>query len=136
VIFVPEWPKGEFVSILASFYVWTKSLMCKDEVNRDSTFRVMSVDSACKSEEFQVPCQPSGRSSHPVRMPDGKVSFVRTTCSFRPDPYTISRRFCSSLLRSNVSAACPDAYQFSNGSLILSKFQEGKINQPSGRVSP
>jgi hypothetical protein len=29
----------------------------------------MSDDSACKSEEFQVPCQPSGRSSHPVRTP-------------------------------------------------------------------
>jgi hypothetical protein len=29
VIFVPEWPKGEFVSILASFCVWTKSLMRK-----------------------------------------------------------------------------------------------------------
>jgi hypothetical protein len=56
VIFVPEWPKGEFVSILALFCVWTKSLMCKDAVNRDSTFRVMSVDSACESEEFQVPC--------------------------------------------------------------------------------
>jgi hypothetical protein len=26
VIFVPEWPKGEFVSILASF--WIKSLVC------------------------------------------------------------------------------------------------------------
>jgi hypothetical protein len=25
------------VSILASFCVWTKSLMCKDAVNRDST---------------------------------------------------------------------------------------------------
>jgi hypothetical protein len=57
VIFVPEWPKGEFVSILASFCVWRKSLKCKDAVNRDSTFRVMSVVSACKSEEFQVPCQ-------------------------------------------------------------------------------
>jgi hypothetical protein len=30
VIFVPEWPKGEFVSIFASFYVWTKSLVCND----------------------------------------------------------------------------------------------------------
>jgi hypothetical protein len=38
VIFVPEWPKGEFVSILALFCVWTKSLMCNDAVNRDSTF--------------------------------------------------------------------------------------------------
>jgi len=54
------------VSILASFCV---SLKCKDVVNRDSTFRVMSVVSTCKSEEFQVPCQPSGRSSHPVRTP-------------------------------------------------------------------
>jgi hypothetical protein len=56
VIFVPEWPKGEFVSILALFYVWTKSLMCNDTVNRDSTFRVMSEDSTYESEEFQVPC--------------------------------------------------------------------------------
>jgi len=52
VIFVPEWPKGEFVSILAVFCVWTKSLMCNDAVNRDSTFRVMSEDSACESKEF------------------------------------------------------------------------------------
>jgi hypothetical protein len=37
VIFVPEWPKGESVSILASFCVWKKSLICKDAANRDST---------------------------------------------------------------------------------------------------
>jgi hypothetical protein len=54
---------------LTSFCVWTKSLKCKDAVNRDSTFRVMSVVSADKSKEFQVPCQPFGRSSHPVRTP-------------------------------------------------------------------
>jgi hypothetical protein len=29
VIFVPEWPNGEFVSILALFCVWKKSLMKK-----------------------------------------------------------------------------------------------------------
>jgi hypothetical protein len=29
VIFVQEWPKGEFVSILASFCVWTKYLSVK-----------------------------------------------------------------------------------------------------------
>jgi hypothetical protein len=39
VIFVLEWPKGEFVSILNSLCVWTKSLMCKDVVNRDSTIQ-------------------------------------------------------------------------------------------------
>jgi hypothetical protein len=37
VIFVPKWPKGEFVSILASF--WTKSLVCKDAINMDSTIQ-------------------------------------------------------------------------------------------------
>jgi hypothetical protein len=42
VIFVPEWPNGEFVSILASFCVWTKSLMCKDAVNKDSTCQTIS----------------------------------------------------------------------------------------------
>jgi len=47
-------------------------------------------------------------------------------CFFRPDTYVVSRSFCASLLRPDVSAARPDAYQFSNGSLILSKFQERK----------
>jgi hypothetical protein len=64
VIFVPEWPKGEFVSILASFCVWTKSLTCKDAVNRDSTIHNQQV------RRIQVPCQPSRRSSHPVRTPN------------------------------------------------------------------
>jgi hypothetical protein len=48
---------------LASFYVWTKSFKCKDAVNRDSTIQSLQV------KRIQVPCQPSGRSSHPVRMP-------------------------------------------------------------------
>jgi hypothetical protein len=102
----------------------------------DSTFRVMSVDSTCKLEEFQVPCQPSGRSSHYVHCfirPDDVSSCPdsRQTSIIRPDDvllpsghFTVSRRFCSSLIRPDVSAARPDAYQFSNGSLILSKFQE------------
>lgn len=34
---------------------------------------------------------------HPVRTPDRSASSVRMTCSFRPNPYTVSRRFCSSL---------------------------------------
>jgi hypothetical protein len=46
------------------------------------------------------------------------------TCFFRPDTYIVSRSFWASLLRPDVSAARLDAYQFSNGSLILSKFQE------------
>jgi hypothetical protein len=65
-----------------------------------------------------------GTTCHPVRTLDRQASTVRTTCSFRSDPYTISKSLYSSLLRLDVSAARPDANQFSNDSLILSKFQE------------
>jgi hypothetical protein len=126
VIFVPEWPKGEFVSILASFCVWTKSLICKDAANRDSTVQ----SEVRRISKFPVnrldprlSTAPSVRTMcHPVRTPDIPASFIRTTCFFRPD--TSLYRFCTNLLRPDVLAARPDAYQFSNGSLILSKFQE------------
>jgi len=52
-----------FVSILVSFCVWTKSLKCKDAVNRDSTIQSLQV------RRIQVPYQPFGRSSHPVQTP-------------------------------------------------------------------
>jgi hypothetical protein len=58
--------------------------------------------------------------------PDARQSSI-----IRPDDvlipsghFTISRSFCASFLRPDVSAARPNTYQFSNGSLILSKFQE------------
>jgi hypothetical protein len=84
VIFVPEWPKGEFVSILASFCVWTKSLMCKDAVNRDSTCQSIfrRLRTAKKIEDFKIPCQPSGRRVIPSRR-----SFVH--CSIYPDDVVI-----------------------------------------------
>jgi hypothetical protein len=85
VIFVLEWPKGEFVSILALFCVWTKSLMCNDAVNRDSTFRVMSEDSAYESEEFQVPCQLSGRCVILSGRPFVYCSIRPDDVPFRPD---------------------------------------------------
>jgi len=66
------------VSILALFCVWTKSLMCNDAVNRDSTFRVMSEDSAKESEEFQVPCQSSGRCVIPSGHPSVLAFSIRT----------------------------------------------------------
>jgi len=76
---------------------------------------VMSNDSACKLEEFQIPCQPSGRSSHPVRtpicplfhtserrvLPSGpprQISIIHLDEVFIPSgPHTISRSFCASL---------------------------------------
>jgi len=96
VIFVPEWPKGEFVSILASFCVWTKSLICKDAANRDSTiqsevrriskFPVSRLDDVSSRPDAHLSTAPSVRTMcHPVRTPDSPVSSVRTTCFFRPD---------------------------------------------------
>jgi hypothetical protein len=73
VIFVPEWPNGEFVSILASFCVWTKSLMCKDAVNRDPTcqniFRRLCT--AKKIEDFRLPVS---RPDDMLSRPDAHLS--------------------------------------------------------------
>jgi hypothetical protein len=127
VIFVPEWPKGEFVSILALFCVWTKLLMCNDAVNRDSTFRVMSEDSAYKSEEFQVPCQPSGR----CVIPSGRPSVC---CSIRPDDVSF---------RLDIRQTCiirPDYVFLPSGHLhriekLLSQFTlSGRFGNTSGRL--
>jgi hypothetical protein len=117
VIFVPEWPKGEFVSILASFCVWTKSLKCKDAVNRDSTIQNLQV------RRIQVPCQPSGHPSiHCSIIPDDVSSRpdARQTNIIRPDemfipsgPHTVSRSFCASLHpsgRFSITSECLPAF--------------------------
>jgi hypothetical protein len=105
-----------FVSILASFCVWTKSLMCKDAVNRDSTCQSIfrRLCTVKKIEDFSFPVS---RSDDVSSRPDAHLSTVpsvRTTCSSQPDarhtsiirpddvsflsrPYTVSRSFCSSL---------------------------------------
>jgi hypothetical protein len=72
----------QFVSILASFCVWTKSLMCKDSVNKDSTCQSIfkRLCTAKKIEDFRLPVnRPDDVLSHP----DAHLStapFVRTTC--------------------------------------------------------
>jgi hypothetical protein len=145
VIFVPEWPKGEFVSILASFCVWTKSLMCNDAVNRDSTCQSIfrRLCTAKKIEDFRFPVsRPDDVSSRP----DAHLSTVpsvRTTCSSRPDarqtsiirlddvsfpsgPYTVSRSFCSSLLPSGPLSIPPRRPSVIDQLQILSKFSMWK----------
>jgi hypothetical protein len=129
---------------LASFCVWTKSLICKDAGNRDSTvqsevrriskFPVSRPDDVSSRPDAHLSTVPSVRTMClSVRTSDRQTSFDRTTCFFRPDTYIVSISFCASLLRPDVSAARLDAYQFLNGSLIPSEFKKGKINQPSGR---
>jgi hypothetical protein len=89
VIFVTEWPKEEFVSILASFCVWTKSLICKDAANMNSTVQseVRRISKFPVSRpDAHLSTAPSVRTMcHPVRTPDSPASSVRTTCFFCPD---------------------------------------------------
>jgi len=104
VIFVPEWPKGEFVSILASVCVWTKSLMCKDAVNMDSTIQsdvrrfylqVIRISSSLSAVQTIKPSRPDPHLStvtsvrttfHPVRTPN-RPSIIRPDdVSLRLDP--------------------------------------------------
>jgi hypothetical protein len=56
VIFVPEWPKREFVSILASF--WTKSLVCVKMLQTwIPLFRALLEDFALRERsKISVPC--------------------------------------------------------------------------------
>jgi hypothetical protein len=106
----------------------------QSEVRRITKFPVSSLDDVSSRLDAHLSIVPSVRMTcHSVRTSNRQVSSVRKTCFFRPDTYIVSRSFCASLIHQDVSAARPDAYQFLNGSLILSKFKKGKINQPSGR---
>jgi hypothetical protein len=109
--------------------------MCKDAANRDSTvqsevrriskFPVSRPDNVSSRPDVHlstVPYVPTTCLS--IRTSDRQASSVRTTYFFRPDTYVVSRSFCASLLRPDILVTRPNAYQFSNGSLILSKFQE------------
>jgi hypothetical protein len=109
--------------------------MCNDAANRDSTFQseVRRISKFPVSRPDDVSSRPDAHLStvtsvwttcHSVRTSDRQASSVRTTGFFRPDTYIVSRSFCASFLRPDVSAARPDTYQFSNSSLILSKVQE------------
>jgi hypothetical protein len=63
------------VSILASFCVWTKSLMCKDAVNRDSTCQSIfrRLCTAKKIEDFRFPVS---RLDDMLSRPDAHLSTI------------------------------------------------------------
>jgi hypothetical protein len=125
VIFVPEWPKWEFVSILALFCVWTKSLKCKDAVNRDSTIQSLQVRRDSSSLSAVRKIEPSRTDAHLSTVPSVQttchhvrtlyrpVSSVQTKCSFRPDPILYREVSVPACIRPDVSAARPDASQYS-----------------------
>jgi hypothetical protein len=97
------------------------------QVRRISSYLLANPDDrAVPSERPSVHCSIS--SDDVSFRPDTKQSSItRPNDVLLPSgPNTVSRSFCFSLLRPDVSAARLDASLFSNGSLILSKFQERK----------
>jgi hypothetical protein len=129
---------------LASFCVWTKSLVCKDAVLQGiPLFRIISKDSVYKSENLRFPVsRPDDRA-----MPSGRLS---DHCSirlddvpYRPDasqtkhhpsgPSTVSRSFYPACIRPDNSAARPDAYQYSTSFRFFPSSNMGRLIQLSGR---
>jgi hypothetical protein len=84
----------------------------------------MSDNSAYKSEEFQVPCQPSGRPSVHCSIRPDDVSSRLDDVIIPSGRYTVSRRFYPACIRLDVSIARPDVSQYSISFWFLSKFQK------------
>jgi hypothetical protein len=112
---------------LALFCVWTKSLICNDAVNRDSTFRVKSEDSACESEEFQVPCQPSGR----CVIPSGHPSVY---CSIRPDDVSFRPDIRQTSIISPDDVLLPSGHLHRIEKLLCQLSPSGRFSSTSGRL--
>jgi hypothetical protein len=107
-------------------------------------FRVMKILHSFQVKSFQSPCQPSGRSCHPVLTPisppfhlfgrralpserqSDQASSVRTTCIFRPDLYCIEK-----LLIQLVSIWTPLSDRSASDSFQV-QFK-GRLLQLSGR---
>jgi hypothetical protein len=138
--------------VLASFCVWTKSLMCKDAVNRDFTCQSIfrRLYTAKKIEDFRFPVSHSDDVSSRPDAHLSTVPSVRTTYSSRPDarqtsiillddvsfrldPTLYRKAFVPACIRPDISASHPDAYQYSNSLRFFPSFNKGKIDQPSGR---
>jgi hypothetical protein len=119
------------VNILASFCVWTKSLKCKDVVNRDSTIQSLQV-------------RRNSSSLSAVRTMYHPVRTLRQTSIIRPDevfipsgPHTVSRSFCASLHPSgrfsSMSGRLPVLDQFLISFQVPRKGRS--INRPDDVVS-
>jgi hypothetical protein len=92
VIFVPEWPKGEFVSIFASFCVWTKSLVCNDAPQGfyySEMLQSQKIFSSLSADRTIKPSRPndhlslfhtSERRAIPSGLQTDQASSVRMTC--------------------------------------------------------
>jgi hypothetical protein len=120
-------------------HLYVKILFCKGFRYSEEFYKILQ-------SKKPVPCQPFGRSCHPVRTsicPLFHLSRLRAIPSKRPDRPTIIRSddvdflldpplyreaFVPACIRPDVSAARLDASQYLTKLQILSKFLYGKID--------
>jgi len=131
----------------------TLGLSSVSNINKDAFYHRVSTIQKCSRRFFfvykskeSVPCQPSGRSYHPVRTlicplfhpserraissgRPNRSSIIRPEhVDFCPDPLLYQEVSVPACIRPDVSAARPDASQYSTKLQILSKFIYGKID--------
>jgi len=121
VIFVLEWPKGEFVSILALFCVWTKSLICKDAANMDSTVQ-------SEAEEFQSSLSAVRTMCHPVRTPICLLLHPSGRCVILSRRQTVQHHLSGRLAYSVRTLHCIEK-------LLCQLAPSGRFSSTSGRLS-
>jgi hypothetical protein len=127
VIFVPEWPKGEFV------IYWPHSVFgqkCKDAENRDSTYQSIfrRLCTAKKVEEFKFPVSHQDDRAIPSRL-------LSVNSSIRPDdvPYRQDARHNSIILPNDVFR--PSGPYTVSRSIYANLHTSGRLSSPSGRLS-
>jgi hypothetical protein len=138
---------NQLVSILASFCVWTKSLMCKDVVNRDSTCQSIfrRLCTAKKIEYIRFPISrpeyvsscldvhlstvPSVRTTRLSR-PDAKQTSIKCSnnVSFLSDPPVYREASVPTCIYPDLSAARPDVHQWSISFRFFPSSEYGKID--------
>jgi hypothetical protein len=138
-------PTGYYVSILASFCVWTKSLVSNDAPQGFyysemlQSQQIFSSLSAIRTIEPSRPddhlslFHPSGRHAIPSGLQTDQASSVWTMYHFRPDPTLYREAYVLACIRPDILAARPDAYQYSNSLRFFPSSNKGKIDQPFGR---
>jgi len=133
-LLVCDWPHS----------VWTKSLVCKDvvlqwiplfkSVSENSAVRKVGSLSAVRTTCHPVQTlicplfHPSERCAIPSGRPDRPSIIHLDDVDFRPDPSLHREASVPACIRPDVSAARPNASQYSTKLHILSKFNYGKID--------
>jgi hypothetical protein len=137
------WPHSVF---------WTKSLICKDAVNRDSTCQSIfrRLCTAKKIEDFRFPVGRPDDVSARLDVHLSTVPSVRTTCSsrldarqtgiiitddvsFRPDPPLYREASVPTCILPDLSEASPNVHQRSISFRFFPSSEYGKIDTSSGR---